>query len=79
MNNLEERTISIFQEILDECLVCLDDGGDTEFFIANAMKGYAEFYCEKFRTDLLNNCFNRDGIQLLDEIDIIQTKLPEHD
>lgn len=44
-----------------------------------AMKEYAEFYCEKFRTDLLNSCFDRDGIQLLDEIDIIQTKLPEHD
>ncbi len=43
------------------------------------IKEYAEYYSNRYRQILINNCSNYDGVQMIEQKDIEELKLPEHE
>lgn len=72
------------KEIIENNVFCVVEcEGDYEE-VASAMKEYAEYYCEKFRQELIKDSYylsamEGEPVKVVEEIDIIQLKLPNHE
>lgn len=53
-------------------------GLDYETLI-DSIKEYAEYYSNQYKQIIINNCSNYDGVQMIEQEDIEELKLPDHE
>lgn len=71
--------MSKIKEVIENNVFCASEAeGDYEE-IANAMKEYAEFYCERFRTELSNRSYHYENARVVDADLVECLDLPEHE